>query len=75
MPKASTALLTIQQAADQLQLCPDTVRRAIWRGVLVAHRFEGSIRISQADLDDFVAKGRGIRVKPHRRKEPLASSN
>jgi excisionase family DNA binding protein len=65
MPKAPS-LLTIQQAANQLQLCHDTIRRAVWRGDIVATRLAGAIRISQADLDDYIARGRGIRVKPHK---------
>ena len=73
MPKALTSLLTVQQAADQLQLCADTIYRAMWRGDIVAHRFAGAVRISQADLDNYIAKGRGIRIKPHRKKEPVMS--
>jgi excisionase family DNA binding protein len=73
MPKTLTSLLTVQEAADQLRLCPDTVYRAVWRGDIVAHRFAGAVRIAQSDLDAYVAKGRGIRVKPHRRKEPVVS--
>jgi excisionase family DNA binding protein len=73
MPKALTSLLTVQQAADQLQLCADTIYRAVWRGDIVAHRFAGAVRISQADLDAYIARGRGIRVKHQRRKETLAS--
>jgi excisionase family DNA binding protein len=72
MPKTLTSLLTVQEAADQLRFCPDTVYRAVWRGELVA-RFAGAVRIAQSDLDAYVAKGRGIRVKPHRRKEPVVS--
>ena len=73
MPKTVTFLLTVQQAADQLQLCHDTIRRAVWRGDIVAHRLAGAIRISQADLDAYIARGRGIRVKHHRQKKTLAS--
>ena len=73
MPKALTSLLTVQQAADQLQLCADTIYRSVWRGDLVAHRFAGAVRIAQSDLDAYVARGRGVRVRPHRKKEPVAS--
>jgi excisionase family DNA binding protein len=69
MPKPLTSLLTVQQAANQLQLSHWTVRDAIWRGELTATRLAGAIRIAQSDLDDYVAKGRGIRIKHHRHKE------
>ena len=72
MPKALPTLLTIRQAADQLQFCDESVRRAVVRGDLIAHRVGGAIRISQADLDAFVKAGRGVRIKPHRHKETVS---
>jgi len=74
MPKKSLpSLLTVRQAAAQLQLCHEAVRRAIWKGQLTACRVGGAIRISQVDLDDYIARGRGIRVRPQRHKDALAS--
>jgi excisionase family DNA binding protein len=73
MPKTLTSLLTVQEAANQLRLCPDSVYRVIWRGDLTAHRFAGAVRISQADLDAYIARGRGIRIRHHRKKEPVMS--
>jgi excisionase family DNA binding protein len=71
MSNAPTTLLTIREAANQLRLCHDTIRRAIWKGDIIAHRFAGSIRISQEDLDDYVRKGRGVRIRPHRKKATM----
>ena len=74
MPKALPTLLTIRQAADQLQFCDESVRRAVVRGDLIACRVGGAIRISQADLDAYIAKGRGVRIRPHSRKKEAAAS-
>jgi len=51
-------LLTIREAAALLRLSESTIRNAIRLGQLRAFRFGvrgGSIRISQADLDDYIA--------------------
>jgi excisionase family DNA binding protein len=51
-------LLTIREASALLRLSESTIRNAIRLGQLRAYRFGtrgGSIRIGQADLDDYVA--------------------
>ncbi len=51
-------LLTIALAASRLSISESSVRRLIARGRLVAHRFGGCVRVSEADLDAFVARCR-----------------
>jgi excisionase family DNA binding protein len=72
MSESATFLFTVREAANKLRLCPDTIYRAVWRGDIVATRLAGAIRISQSDLDDYVAKGRGVRNKPHRKKATVS---
>ncbi len=50
--------LTISNVADQLGVAPRTVRRAIDRRELVAHRFGKAVRIAENDLRDFIAQRR-----------------
>jgi excisionase family DNA binding protein len=47
-------LLTIEQAAETLQLSTRTVRRLIDAGDLIAHRIGRGWRISQDDLRTFI---------------------
>ena len=47
-------LLTIEQAAEHLQVSSKTVRRWIDTGDLIAHRFGRQWRISAADLQTFI---------------------
>ena len=49
------ALLTISQTAQHLQVSEKTIRRWIWGGELIAHRIGRQWRISEADLQAFVA--------------------
>ena len=51
-------LFSVPEAADQLGISDKSVRRAIQRGDLVAHRIGRLLRISEADLALFVAKHR-----------------
>ena len=51
-------MLTVQDAADRLAVSSRTVRRWIDAGELPVHRLGGVIRISEADLESFVAAHR-----------------
>jgi len=48
------ALLTIKQAAMQIQVSTKTINRWIKGGDLVAHRFGRQWRISEPDLKAFI---------------------
>ena len=54
-------LLTINEAADFLNVSTRTVRREIDRGALAVVRIGRSIRIDPADLDAVIAKGRHVK--------------
>jgi excisionase family DNA binding protein len=51
---------TVGEVAETFNVCPRTVSRWIKRKKLVAHDFEGMIRISERDLGDFIARRRRI---------------
>ena len=50
--------LCIAEAAELLRVSTRTVRRWIAEGVLVAHRINGLVRISEADFQAFLAAHR-----------------
>jgi len=52
------AMNTVKDAAAQLNLSERTVHRLIANGEIRTHRFCGAVRISQCDLDTYVAKSR-----------------
>lgn len=54
-PTTSPEILTSEQAAALLQLCPDTIRRMVRRGELVAARVGGRIRLTRASIDAWLA--------------------
>ena len=49
---------TIEQIADFLEVSTRTVRRWIAEGLLVAHRINGLVRVSEADFLAFLAAHR-----------------
>lgn len=49
---------TIKAVAQTLDVSARTVRRWIARGELAAHRWEGVVRIAEADLRSFLAQHR-----------------
>ncbi len=51
---AAKPFSSIAEVADLLSVNVRTIRRWIDRGDLVAHRFGRQLRISRADLEDFV---------------------
>jgi len=49
---------TIANVAESLNVSTRTVRRWIDGGELIAHRFNGVLRISDADVQAFLARHR-----------------
>jgi excisionase family DNA binding protein len=60
--KASAASVekfyTIEQIADCMEVSTRTVRRWIEQGLLVPHRINGLVRVSEADFQAFLAMHR-----------------
>lgn len=54
-------LLTLQQAADRLQISMSTIRRLIKAGKLQAVQIGRNLRIRPADLEAYINEG----VKKH----------
>jgi excisionase family DNA binding protein len=57
-PKALMRFYTIEQIANFIEVSTRTVRRWIQEGLLVAHRINGLVRISEADFQAFLATHR-----------------
>ncbi len=57
-PKPPTKFYTIAQIAECVDASTRTVRRWIEKGLLVAHRINGLVRISEADFQAFLATHR-----------------
>lgn len=57
-PKSPPKFYTIEQIAECVGVCDRTVRRWIENGLLVAYRFNGLVRISEADFQAFQAAHR-----------------
>jgi excisionase family DNA binding protein len=51
-------LFNVDDVAEQLGMCPKTVRRIIDRGEIRVHRFGRAIRVSEDDLATFIKLGR-----------------
>lgn len=56
-------LLTVDEAAEQLNTTPRFVRRLIAERRICFHHIGRHVRITQQDLEAFVAAGR---VEPHK---------
>ena len=52
------AFHTVKDMANLLKVVPKTILRWIERGDLVAYRFKGRIRVSEADFQAFVRRHR-----------------
>lgn len=68
-------MLSVKQVAEQLNLSRQCVYALIESGLLPVHRFgvgRGTIRVSEADLNEYVASQRECRqkqtVRPRRSK-------
>lgn len=57
-PKSPTIFYTIEQIAKFVEVSTRTVRRWIQDRLLVAHRINGLVRISEADFQAFLATHR-----------------
>jgi excisionase family DNA binding protein len=57
-PKSPPKFYTIEQIAECVDASTRTVRRWIEKGLLVSHRFNGLIRISEPDFQAFLATHR-----------------
>jgi excisionase family DNA binding protein len=54
-PKSKMKFCTIKEIAQYIGASTRTVRRWIDRGLLVTHRINGLVRISEADFQAFLA--------------------
>jgi len=57
-PIQTTALLTIAQTAERLQLRPHTIYNLVSKGVIPAVRIGKSVRVSPVDLEEFIRVNR-----------------
>jgi excisionase family DNA binding protein len=57
-PKSSPKFFTVTQIADFLEVSTRTVRRWITARLLMAHRINGLVRISETDFRAFLAAQR-----------------
>ena len=58
---------TIEQASTMLAVSEKFVRRLIDKGLIIPHKFESAVRISEADLMDYVVSRRVVNGKPPRK--------
>jgi excisionase family DNA binding protein len=54
----TTQLLTVQQVAQTLQTCDQTIIRWIKKGKLAASKTTAGFRIAQTDLDAYLNQGK-----------------
>ena len=57
-PRSSPKFYTIEQIAECVEASTRTVRRWIKNKLLIAHRIDGVVRISEADFQAFLASHR-----------------
>jgi excisionase family DNA binding protein len=57
-PKPPPKFYSIQQIAECVDVSTRTVRRWIEKGLLVAHRINGLVRVAEADFQTFLATHR-----------------
>jgi excisionase family DNA binding protein len=58
MAEPNDEFFTVAELAALFKVDPKTILRWVKRGALVAHRFEGSLRVSDADYKTFVRSRR-----------------
>ena len=56
--KSPGKLFTIEEIAEYVGVCERTVRRWIEKKLLIAHHFNGLVRISEDDFKSFLAAHR-----------------
>ena len=61
-PKAPTKFYTIAQIAECIDVSTRSVRRWIEKELLVAHRINGLVRISEPDFQNFLLGHREMKV-------------
>jgi len=54
-------VLKISEVAERLNLSPSKVYEIVAGGKLIAHRFDGSLRISEEDLQSYIESCRASR--------------
>lgn len=54
MGEGMPRLLTVRKAASEIDVCPETVRRAIRSGKLAAYLRPGGYRVSTVDLQAYM---------------------
>lgn len=75
MSATGLSLMTVKQAADQLQISESCVYALIENGKLACHRIgigRGTIRISDLDLENYLQSCRHcefVKVNPPRRRK------
>ena len=57
MATETPEIMTVEQAAEYLQVVPETIRRAAREGSLPAAKFGKSWRFRKVDVDDFLSRG------------------
>jgi len=70
-----TALLTEQEAADVLKLCPRTLRKERQAGRLPYILVGRSVRYAPSDLDQFIERSRMVDTPRPKRAGGKASAN
>ena len=64
-PSRLPRLLSIPHVAEHLGVCTKTVRRLIQSGDLLATRVGRAIRVTETDLDAYLARGRShVQYRP-----------
>jgi excisionase family DNA binding protein len=58
VPENLPRLWTVAELAELFRVTPKTIERWIKRRTLVAHRIHGRLRVSDADLREFLAARR-----------------
>ena len=72
-PTSSPKFFTIAQVAEVMEISERTVRRWIKGKLLIAHRFNGLVRIAEADFQDFLIGHRDARVSADVYQRPAKS--
>jgi excisionase family DNA binding protein len=55
-------ILTVQQAAELLQLNYETTRRYVLKGIIPGRKLGGTWRIVESDLKRFISEGHALQL-------------